>query len=93
VLVAVVTALVAFSLLFDYFGRPALVIDGLFNEHQLMNPNLTSYSLGSPTWGFGTVSYPLTGRTATESCEGSIQLSWNWFGWNESTSQILCRPS
>lgn len=90
VLIAVLGAAVALSLLFDYFGRPSLVIDGMFKQHGLVNPGLISYSLGRPAWGLGTVTYPLTGRTATETCTGSVQLSWQGLGWAESAGQLLC---
>jgi len=78
---------------FEYLGRPRLVIDGMFKEQRLVNPDLQSYSLGPPAWGLGTVTYPLSGRTATEKCSGTVQLSWQLVGWVESTSQLLCVPS
>lgn len=92
VLVSALGVAVALSLLFDYFGRPPLVIDGMFKQRGLVNPHLVSYSLGRPAWGLGTVTYPLTGRTTTETCTGSVQLSWHGLGWAESTSQLLCVP-
>lgn len=92
-LVAVLLAAVVVSAAFAYFGRPPLVIDGIFKEQRLLNPDLRSYSLGQPTWGLGTVTYPLSGRTATENCSGSIQLSWQVIGWVESTSRLLCVTS
>jgi uncharacterized RDD family membrane protein YckC len=92
-LVAVLAVTVLFSALFDYFGRPPLVIDGFFKQGRLLSPDLMGYSLGRPAWGFGTVTYPLRGRTATETCSGSVQLSWQGLGWAESTSQAMCVPS
>ena len=93
ILVAMLLMALLFTAGFDYFGRPPLVIDGMFKEQRLLNPDLRSYSLGQPMWGFGTVTYPLRGRTATEKCTGSIQLSWQVVGWVESTSQLLCVTS
>ena len=92
-LIAALLAVLLFTAGFDYFGRPPVVIDGMFKEHRLLNPDLQSYSLGQASWGFGMVTFPLRGRTATESCSGSVQLSWQLFGWAESTSQLLCVPS
>jgi uncharacterized RDD family membrane protein YckC len=91
--VGVLLAAVLVSAAFAYFGRPPLVIDGMFKERRLLSPDLQSYSLGRPNWGFGTVTYPITGRMATEKCSGSVQLSWQVVGWAESTSQMLCVPS
>jgi len=92
-LLAALLAALLFTAAFDYFGRPPMFIDGLFKQGLLLNPDLESYSLGQPRWGLGSVTYPLSGRTATESCSGSVQLSWQLFGWAESTSQLLCVPS
>ena len=63
------------------------------NESPRHRHYLQSYSLGPPAWGLGTVTYPLSGRTATEKCSGTVQLSWQLAGWVESTSQLLCVPS
>jgi hypothetical protein len=93
VLVAALLTLALCTAVFDYFGRPPIVIDGMFKEQRLPNSALLSYSLGPPAWGFGTVTYPLNGRTATEECTGSVQLSWQAVGWVESTSRLLCVTS
>ncbi len=92
-LLAALLAALLFTAAFDYFGRPPMFIDGLFKQRLLLNPDLESYLLGQPTWGLGSVTYQLSGRTATEKCSGSIQLSWQLFGWAESTSQLLCVPN
>ena len=60
-LVAGLLLAVLFTIAFAYFGRPALVLDGLFNQHLLMDPQLTSYQLGVPQWSIGRVTYALTG--------------------------------
>ena len=88
-------ALIAAFLLtiaFDYFARAPLVVEGLFNQHQLLEPDLSSYRLGAPSWGLGRVTYPLTGYSGTQTCTGSISLDWSWIGWEMSDGQLLCQP-
>jgi uncharacterized RDD family membrane protein YckC len=80
-----------FTIAFEYFGRPALVLEGLYSEHQLMAPGLTSYQLGSPQWSLGRVTYPLTGYEGTKMCTGFISLNWSWpFGWSQSDGTLDC---
>ena len=87
-------AAVVVTTAFDYFGRPPLVIAGEFNQHLGVLSNLYSYSLGTPTWGPGTVRYPLTGHTATDACTGSIDMRWEFpFGWVDSDAGLACVPS
>jgi uncharacterized RDD family membrane protein YckC len=88
-----VTALVLallFTIGFEYFGRPALVLEGLYNQHQLMAGDLTSYQLGSPHWELGRVTYPLTGYSGGRACTGSISLNWSWFDWRMSDGTLDC---
>jgi uncharacterized RDD family membrane protein YckC len=95
---ALVLALVV-TVAFDYFGRPALVIQGMYNTQQLLMRGVASYSLGQPRWGFGEVTYPITVATTQDSpfnggktCQGSIQLQWGWIeGWNAGSSGWDCR--
>ena len=83
----------AFTIAFAYFGRPPIVLESLFNQHQLMAPDLTSYKLGSPQWGFGRVTYPLTAYEGAQACSGSISLQWSWpLGWTMSDGTLLCPP-
>jgi uncharacterized RDD family membrane protein YckC len=92
VLVATLVAATLFTIGFAYFGRPALVLEGLYNQHQLMAPELTSYQLGTPQWSLGRVTYPLTGYEGAKKCTGSISLNWNWpLGWSESDGTLDCR--
>ncbi len=51
----VLVARLLFTIAFDYFGRPPLVIEGTYNQHQLLMADLTSYRLGDAQGGFGTV--------------------------------------
>lgn len=90
ILVATLLTALLFTAGFDYFGRPPLVIDGMFKEHELLSRDLTSYSLGQPTWGLGTVRYPITGDTATAKCKGEIELTWAAFGWAGSSGGMVC---
>jgi uncharacterized RDD family membrane protein YckC len=96
-LVAAVLALVVFTTLFDYFGRPALVIQGEFNQHQLVGrPDIVAYSLGSPSRTLETITYPIsiTTTTAGQKCSGTVTLMWaGLFGWQTSGSRIDCPPS
>jgi hypothetical protein len=84
--------LFVFTIAFDYFGRPALVVEGLYNQHELLGPNLTSYRLGSPRWELGRVTYPLTAYANRAACTGSITLNWDWRGWEMTDGQLLCPP-
>jgi len=91
VLLAVLVVAALFTAAFDYFGRPALVIEGLNNEHQLLaGQEVTSYSLGSPQWAVGSVTYPMTLTTTVATCNGSIQLVWSLVGWTEGAADFTC---
>ena len=91
ILAALVVAAVLFTVGFDYFGRPPLVIEGDFNQHTLIG-HLDSYALGAPNWGPGTVTYPLYGRSGNDVCFGSIDLRWQFLGWIDSGSSLSCVP-
>jgi uncharacterized RDD family membrane protein YckC len=92
--VAALVAVVVFAALFEYFGRPALVIQDLYNTHRLMNPEMTTYSLGQPAWAPGSVTYPIKATTPTARCTGSIQLNWDGIsGWQVGSGQLDCLPS
>ena len=93
-LVAIVVVAFVFSAGFDYFGRPPLEIQKLFEEHRLMDPQLTSYSLGTPTWSWGHVKYPLTAREPAKACTGWIELDWyGIMGWQQSSGELDCLPA
>lgn len=82
---------------FAYFGRPPLVIEGLRNTSEgIFSAGASSYTLGSPNRGTGTVTYPITyemARTA-QTCRGMITLKWNWssLGWEFASSETQCTP-
>jgi uncharacterized RDD family membrane protein YckC len=89
----ILVAAVVFTIGFDYFGRPPLVIEGDFNTQMPLSKGLTSYSLGRPQWGFGTVIYPLTGYEGSTPCAGSISLNWEFpIGWVMSDGSLSCPP-
>ena len=91
--VAAVIAALVFTAAFDYFQRPVLVIQGEYNQHQLMQPGILTYSLGAPTRTFDTVTYPIIANTATQSCWGSVTLTWHGlFGWQMQGGQLNCFP-
>lgn len=90
---AALAAAIVFTIAFDYFGRPPLVIEGDFNTHTYLFGNgVTSYSLGRPQWGFGSVAYPVTthGTTPAADCSGTITLYWSLIGWVEGSGSSTC---
>jgi len=92
--VAAVVAALVFTAAFDYFQRPVLVIQGEYNQHRLMNPDVLTYTLGQPTRTLDTVTYPITAHTASQSCSGSVTLTWEGlFGWQMQGGQLSCLPS
>lgn len=92
-LFAALVVITMFSIGFDYFGRPPLVIEGLVNEHNLFRPAPTSYILGRASWGAWTVTYPITFATATQHCSGSLTMRWEPFDWQMSDATYTCPPS
>jgi uncharacterized RDD family membrane protein YckC len=95
-MLAIMLAIAAvFTAAFAYFDRPALLIQGMYSTNGFPMPGVTSYRLGSPTWGFGTVTYAVDATTNDPSfprCTGTIVLDWGPFGWEESGSQFDCLP-
>jgi uncharacterized RDD family membrane protein YckC len=85
-------ALLLFTIAFGYFGRPALVVEGLYNQHELMGSDLTSYQLGTAQWGLGRVTYALTAYEGGKPCTGTITLNWGLSGWEMSDGTLLCQP-
>ncbi|HKV29955.1 MAG TPA: RDD family protein [Candidatus Dormibacteraeota bacterium] len=89
--------LVAFCAVFAYFGRPPLVIEGAKNtSNGIFSEGVSSYTLGSPRWGTGEVTYPITyelARTA-QTCRGFITLDWSWYfpRWVFSSGETKCSP-
>jgi len=85
---------VVLTFAFEYFARPMLVIEGLYNERQ-MPIRGAGYTLGSPQWSVGHVKYPITGSQngSTASCIGSITFDWSWFGWHEAGAYYACGVS
>jgi hypothetical protein len=79
-----------FTVAFDYFGRPPLVIEGLFNVRQLAPGGVTSYTLGDPQWGLGTVTYSVAAATNSGLCNETVTLQWFGLGWTEGTSSFGC---
>jgi uncharacterized RDD family membrane protein YckC len=96
ILVAAVFALfLAFCAGFAYFGRPPLVIEGAKNTGEMFfGQGIGNYSLGSPRWGMGTITYPITYDIAqtNQSCVGEITLNWSGFprGWDLGSSHSDC---
>jgi uncharacterized RDD family membrane protein YckC len=90
----VLAAAFLFTLAFNYFGRPALVLEGLHNEHRLMGSDVSSITYGSPQWSWGRVTYPVTAVMTRSGfpCNGSITLEWNAFGWHQGAADLSCRP-
>jgi uncharacterized RDD family membrane protein YckC len=88
----VLAAAVLFTMAFNYFGRPPLVVEGLFNTRQLFPSGVTAYSLGNPEWGLGTVSYRFIVSTPSSACEGTITLRWFGLGWAGGGASFSCQP-
>jgi uncharacterized RDD family membrane protein YckC len=88
----ILAAALLFLIAFNYFGRPPLVIEGLFNTNRLGPRQAASYVLGSPQWGFGTVTYSVATRSPgiNGTCGGMITLNWFVLGWTEGTSSFSC---
>lgn len=84
--VLLVAALV-FTVAFDYFGRPPLVVEGAYRTGDLQ---LSTYSLGAARWSLGEVTYELTGTKAGVSCTGYVVLDWSGVGWDMSGWSELC---
>lgn len=91
-LAAALAVAVIFSAAFDYFGRPPLVVQGLYNTHSLLEFDVTSYSLGRPAWGTATVTYPIAFSTTKKSCTGTVTLRWEGFGWQLTDARYACPP-
>ncbi len=88
----ILSAAMLFVVAFNYFGRPPLVMEGLFNTQRLGAEPAASYVLGSPRWGLGTVTYPVETRSVGTNalCRGSITLDWYFLGWNDRSSTLSC---
>lgn len=88
-----------FTLAFNYFRRPPLVIQGIYDTEGLPTGEVTSYSLGRPQWNLGRIIYPVTTRGGpgaggeSNHCTGTIELELGLFGWQESASQFICEGS
>jgi uncharacterized RDD family membrane protein YckC len=94
-LAAVTAVLLVFCGWFAYYGRPPLVIEGAKNTGAgMFSQGVGSYSLGSPRWGNGSVTYPITFQISrtSQSCSGNVTLHWNWYvgGWVFGGGQSLC---
>jgi uncharacterized RDD family membrane protein YckC len=83
---------VVFTVGFQYFGRPALAVQGLLNNGELV-PGATAYSLGQAQWSPGSVTFPFTttGATANTDCEGTVTLGWMVLLWNETQASWTCK--
>jgi len=90
----VLLACVAFSAVFYYYGRPPLVVQSMANTGQMMfGDGVTSYTLGAPTWGPGTVTYEMTYHTirSAHTCHAHLALAWSFpTGWEPRTALTSC---
>jgi len=85
-------AAVLFTAGFAYFGRPPLIIQGLYNTQQLPPGRVFAYTIGTAQWGAGTVSYPVTSKGYDGTvCSGTIEFQWGWLGWSEFGSTFACQ--
>ena len=82
-----------FTIAFDYFGRPPLVLQGLLNEHRMLGGDVTSFELGPAGWSPGHVVYPVTVYHAGQPCRGTLEMNWDWTtGWEEGYATYVCKP-
>ncbi len=93
ILLGLLLGALAFTAGFDYFGRPEMDVQTLYQEHQLLDPSLTSYTLGTPAWSWGTVRYPIKAAEPDKTCSGYVELQWFGFaGWRERGGELDCVP-
>ncbi len=82
-LVATLAVVGGGCLAFSYWGRPPLVIEGLAHTANLIEgQDIVAYSLGTPTWGPGAVTYPIAFTLAgqrSHPCSGAVRLRWAGF--------------
>jgi uncharacterized RDD family membrane protein YckC len=93
VLAAALLVALLFTMAFDYFGRPPLVLQSLYNQHQLLQADVTSYELGTAKWSVGRVAYPITIYRGQNRCIGRLQMDWYWTGWQMGNAEYVCNPS
>jgi uncharacterized RDD family membrane protein YckC len=88
---------IAFSAVFFYYGRPPLVVQSMANTGVMMfDGGVTSYTLGAPTWGSGTVTYQMTYRTtpSTQPCHARLTLVWSFpTGWEPGNAVTSCETN
>lgn len=87
-------AFLVFCGVFFYVGRPPIIIQGMFNTREMIfDGGATSYSLGAPTWGNGTVTYPITFRKEhpADTCQARLTLAWEFpAGWVPRYAETTC---
>src|SRR2546423_1070189 len=72
-------------------------LEGAKNTSQgIVSDGVNTYTLGSPQWAIGTVTYPITYEVTrtSQACRGFITLNWNWgfAGWVFSSGESQCSP-
>lgn len=91
----VVVACLAFSGAFFYYGRPPLVVQSMMNTRDMMfRDGVSSYTLGAPAWGAGTVSYQISYVTEqpVDTCRARLTLAWAPpIGWVPHYGEASCR--
>jgi uncharacterized RDD family membrane protein YckC len=90
VLGAALLVAILFTIAFDFFGRPPLLLQGLYNQHQLLQADVTAYELGTPGWSPGHLTYPITIHRGEIRCTGTLQLDWYWTGWEMAGAEYVC---
>lgn len=91
---AILLVCVGYSAAFFYYGRPPLVIQSMINTRQMMfSDGVSGYTLGTPTWGPGTVTYQITYRTSdpVNTCHARLTLDWAFpTGWEPRAGESQC---
>jgi uncharacterized RDD family membrane protein YckC len=90
-LVAGLMIAIVFTIAFDYYGRPPLVLQGLYNEHQLLGVDVTAYELGTAQWSADRVTYPITFYSGQKQCSGTVELNWAGTDWQMGEASWVCK--
>jgi hypothetical protein len=84
----------AFSGAFFYYGRPPLVVQGMMNTRDMMfRDGVSSYTLSTPVWGSGTVTYQIHYLTErpVDACHARLTLVWSLpTGWEPRYVEASC---
>ena len=95
VVLASLTLFATFCVGFSYYGRPPMLIEKWSQEFRPFQQRISSYTLNSPSWGSGTVTYPIQMKLdgSRDTCSATVILEWADFfkgGWCSIHGLALC---